>query len=76
MKTILFQLPSREKTYNLEEHLYFWENTCWILVNPRPPRKIRKSTPQGIMHEAGGPRLMELRSNDQHSMPDGHCRFL
>lgn len=28
-KPFYFNFP-QGKTYNLKEHLYFWENTCWI----------------------------------------------
>lgn len=49
-KPFYFNFP-QGKTYNLEEHLYFWENTCWILVKT-PSQKIRKTTPQGGMHGA------------------------
>lgn len=62
MKTILFQLPSREKkTYNLEEHLCFWEK--YMLDSGQTPlprkekkkekkKKMKKTTPEGNMHRA------------------------
>lgn len=42
-------IPLKGKTYNHEEHLYFWENTCWILVK-LPPQKRERQLPLGGMH--------------------------
>lgn len=64
------------KTYNFEEHLYFWENTCWILVKPPPRRENKKDdSHKGACMELG-PQLTRLKWNEQHSTPDGHCCFL
>lgn len=64
------------KTYNHEEHLHFWENTCWILVK-FPPRKIRTTTPTRRHARSWEPGLMELRSKERYSTPGSlWCRSL